>query len=454
MRAWSVLVCVGVCCCSVFLASARGLAQTRRVVVISIDGLMPRTYASAGWNVPTLRRLADRGVFAAGVVGVFPSVTYPSHTTLITGVTPARHGIYTNRLLDPVSRSEGAWYWYARDIHTVTLPQAATTEHLRTAMINWPVSVGTRADILFPDLATVNEPTPVISSQSPVTPAMLLNRVDASIHRGLRWPRADADRAEIAAGVIREDQPDLLLVHLDEVDAVQHEHGPDSEAAHQAVERADSEVATILRALINSGLDAQTDIVIVSDHGCAPVQSELDPNAAFRQNGWLRLDDAGQVTEWTVYFQSSGGSGFVYLKDEADGTLRERVYRVLHDLGRNPQTGISRVLDRSDLRALGGDPRAAFAIEMVPGFTSGEGMSELVRPASLRGSHGYLPSDPAMYASLIMAGPDVNAHRNLGMVRMTAIAPTIASWLHVTLSANADHPLPVATMPRALTARK
>jgi predicted AlkP superfamily pyrophosphatase or phosphodiesterase len=454
MRAWSLLSLAGVCCCSVFLTSARASAHTRHVVVISIDGLMPRTYASAGWNVPTLRRLASRGVFAEGVVGVFPSVTYPSHTTLITGVTPAQHGIYANRLLDPASQAEGAWYWNSRDIHTVTLPGAATTGHWRTAMINWPVSVGTRAAVLLPDLATVNEPGRVTSSRSLATPATLLHQVDAAIHRGLTWPVSDSDRSAIAAWVIREDLSDLLLLHLDEVDAAQHEFGPDSEAAHRAVERADGEVATILHALLHSGLDRQTDIVIVSDHGCAPVWNELNPNAAFRQNGWLRLDDAGQVTDWTVYFQSSGGSGFVYLKDSDDGDLRERVDHVLHTLSADPRTGISRVLDRGDLRALGADPRPAFAIEMAPGFTSGEGVSELVRPASVRGSHGYPPTNPAMYASLIMAGPDVRARGSLGVIRMTAVAPTVASWLHVRLAAQADDPLRITTANHALSARK
>jgi predicted AlkP superfamily pyrophosphatase or phosphodiesterase len=454
MRAWSLLSFAGVCCCWVLLTSVRGSAQTRHVVVISIDGLMPETYVSAGWNVPTLHRLADRGVFADGMVGVFPSVTYPSHTTLITGVTPARHGIYANQLLDPASRSEGAWYWYSREIHTVTLPDAAATGHLRTAMINWPVSVGARAAVLLPDLATVHEPGRAISTRSLATPTTLLNQVDSAIHRGLRWPVSDSDRSEIAAWVIREDHPDLLLLHLDEVDDVQHVFGPDSEPAHRAVERADQDVAVILRALIRSGLDAQTDVLIVSDHGCAPVQSEVNPNAAFRQNGWLRLDDEDQITSWTVYFQSSGGSGFVYLKDDDDEALRESVEHVLHNLSVDPRIGISRILDRGDLRALGADPRAAFGVEMIPGFTSGEGASELLRPAPLRGSHGYRPTDPAMYAALIMAGPDVRARGSLGLVQMTAVAPTVASWLHIRLSPQADHPLAVTTAPRVLTARK
>ncbi len=81
-----------------------------RVLLISVDGLKPSSYTDPAFaaRTPNLRRLAQEGVWADGVVGVTPTVTYPSHTTLITGVEPARHGIYDNRILDPENRSNGA----------------------------------------------------------------------------------------------------------------------------------------------------------------------------------------------------------------------------------------------------------------------------------------------------------------------------------------------------------
>jgi predicted AlkP superfamily pyrophosphatase or phosphodiesterase len=452
MRTLPLWVFVGVIGCTLFVTSGTVAGPLRHVVVISIDGLMPRTYLSAGWNAPTLRQLATRGVFAEGVVGVFPTVAYPSHTTLITGVPPALHGIYTNRVVAPGRRSNGAWYWDSRDIHAVTLPAAAGTHHFRTAMINWPVSVGTPATVLLSDFAP-SKGRGLIAWRSIATPATLIDQVGAAAHRVLTWPLSDSDRSEIAAWTIRNDQADLVWLHLDELDGVQHESGPDSAAAHRAVSKADREVEMILQNVVDRGLDDQTDIVVVSDHGCAPVRQELDPNAAFLQRRWLRLDGSGDIVEWTVYFQSSGGSGFVYLKDDKDVNVRDDVGRLLNALRADPLTGIHRVLDRRDLRALGADPRAAFGIEMASGFTTGEGAAELVQAASLRGSHGYRPTDPAMYASLIMAGPDVSARGSLGLVPMTAIAPTLASWVHVRLSSHADQPLQTTTGTTMASAR-
>src|SRR5690349_17631228 len=72
-------------------------------VMISVDGLMPASYTQAdalGLKIPNLRRLMAAGAWARGVVGVLPSVTYPSHTTLVTGVPPRLHGITTNMIVD------------------------------------------------------------------------------------------------------------------------------------------------------------------------------------------------------------------------------------------------------------------------------------------------------------------------------------------------------------------
>lgn len=105
----------------VTITLAPGMAQTpqeSRVIMISIDGLMPVSYKDPALPAPNLRSLAQSGVWADGVVGVLPTVTFPSHTTLITGVEPAVHGIYDNRIFDPENKSDGAWYYYAREPFT------------------------------------------------------------------------------------------------------------------------------------------------------------------------------------------------------------------------------------------------------------------------------------------------------------------------------------------------
>ena len=83
------------------------------MLLISIDGLRPGDLTEAeqrGLKIPNLRRFLVEGSYAQGVIGVLPTVTYPSHTTLLTGASPARHGIVGNNTFDPAQINAGGWY--------------------------------------------------------------------------------------------------------------------------------------------------------------------------------------------------------------------------------------------------------------------------------------------------------------------------------------------------------
>ena len=133
--------------------AAAGHAAAVPVVMISIDGMGPDYLLEAdrhGLTIPNLRRFLKEGAWAHGVKGVLPTVTYASHTTLVTGVSPARHGILYNEPFDPLDRNKEGWYWYAEDIHAPALWDAAREAGLDTAIVDWPVTVGARARWCIP----------------------------------------------------------------------------------------------------------------------------------------------------------------------------------------------------------------------------------------------------------------------------------------------------------------
>jgi predicted AlkP superfamily pyrophosphatase or phosphodiesterase len=114
------------------------------VILLSVYGLRPAAVLQAqqhGLRVPVLRSFVEQGTYADGVVGVLPTLTYPSHTTLVTGVSPATHGIYSNTTFDPLFQNQVGWHWYAEDEHAPTLWAAAHQRGLLTASMNWPVTV-------------------------------------------------------------------------------------------------------------------------------------------------------------------------------------------------------------------------------------------------------------------------------------------------------------------------
>src|SRR3990170_4446735 len=123
-----------------------GRAPRPRVVLLSVDGLWARDLEraeSAGVRLPVLDSLRRAGVLAAGVVGSFPSVTFPSHTTMITGVRPARHGVYSNQrpwFPSDTGPEARAWYWEAAHVRVPSLFDVARRAGKKTAAVYWPVT--------------------------------------------------------------------------------------------------------------------------------------------------------------------------------------------------------------------------------------------------------------------------------------------------------------------------
>ena len=156
--------------------AAQQPVQTPLLLMISIDGLRPDYVTAAdahGAKIPNLRRFLAEGAFAQGVLGVIPTVTYPSHTTLITGVSPAAHGIFANTVFDPLRENQSGWYWYSEDIRVATLWGAAARAGLSTASVQWPVSVGARVTWNIPEFWRAGTPDDAKLLRAVATPGLL-----------------------------------------------------------------------------------------------------------------------------------------------------------------------------------------------------------------------------------------------------------------------------------------
>jgi len=420
--------------------AAAQVAEAPRVILISIDGLMPSAYTDPALapHTPNLRRLAQGGVWADGVVGVLPTVTYPSHTTLITGVDPAIHGIYDNRIFDPENKSDGAWYWFARSIKVPTLPMAARARGLTAAAVTWPVTIGMDLDYLAPEYIGPPHPQSLEMLRSLSQPRGLIDAAAVARGRAFSWPQNDRDRTDLTTFILKTFDPNVMLLHLIELDSAQHNFGPGAPEALQTLARVDAHVGEIVEAVRAAGRGDRTHIAVVSDHGFLPVTTQLQPNAALKQAGLLTVDARGNVASWRAYFHASGGSGYVHVKDPAD---RARVHQLLMDLKKNPANGIREVWTAEGLAAKGAHPDAAFGIDVVDGFYTGGGDDVLVKPATSKGGHGFDPDRTALHSSFILSGPAVAARGSVGVIRMTQIAPTLAAILDVSLSPAAARPL-------------
>jgi predicted AlkP superfamily pyrophosphatase or phosphodiesterase len=421
----------------VFTAPLGRDTPRRPVVMISIDGLRPDYVLEAdrhGLRIPTLRRILRDGAHATGVRGVTPTVTYPSHTTLVTGVAPARHGILNNATFDPLGKNAGGWYWYASDIRVPTLWDAAAAAGIRSASVNWPVTVGARITWDIPEYWRTSSDDDRKLLRALATPGLLpgLERRLGPYPAGADGSvEADRLRGRFAARLLETRRPGLMLVHLLSLDHEEHTSGPFSPASLAALEALDSVVDTIATAAARSA-GRPVVVAIVSDHGFLPVTREVHLATALRAGGLMTFasDTARYPSDWTAAPWTANGSAAVVLRDSASAAVRGRVGRLLDSLARDSANGIASVIDGDSLRTLGGFPGASWLVSLREGFATGSRTrGPLVTPGAQRGAHGFPADLPAMRAAFFIAGPGIPAGRSLGEIDMRDVAPTVAGLL-------------------------
>ena len=431
-----------------------GTADAKTVVMVSVDGMNPEyvTEAAArGINMPNLQRFMREGCYASGVTGVLPTVSWPSATTLMTGVEPARHGVLNNpHFVAPDRNQAGSIYLFASDVKADTLWDAAARSGRVTANVDQLVSVGNpsvRYDIprFEPFSAATDNHAAIAAAAHPVG---LLADLEAKLgpYVGVDFDNPDYDRSRtrFAIEILHRYHPQFLTVHLSGVDVNAHAHAPYSPEAKRAAENIDGLIGELKAAALRD--DPDTVVVVVSDHGQIAATRVLNARLAFAEAGLIDVAPlvAGQkarVTGWQADFWGNA----VMLKNPADAAVKARVGDLLHRLAADPDNGIVRVLDEAEIRKLGGFPNASFLLEMKDGTILGSDLvGSRIRelPAPI-GFHGELPSNHGMNAAFFIAGKGVKPGRNLGQIDMRQIAPTVAKAIGVKLKDAVQPVLPV-----------
>jgi len=237
------------------------------VILISLDGFRP-DYLNK-YPAPTLSMLAQKGVRAKWMTPSFPSLTFPNHYAIATGLYPDHNGIVANNIYAPEfnetfsmgKREEvenGRW-WLGEPIWVTAEKQGQ-----RAAAFFFP---GTEAEIAGK--------RPTIWKQFDDS-FPNLERVDTV----LSW--LDMPRAE---------RPTMITLYFSDVDHGGHDAGPDSENVREAIVKVDQALSRLVEGLKARGIFDRVNLVIVSDHGMARV----DPRNAVVLDDYVDLKQAQQV---------------------------------------------------------------------------------------------------------------------------------------------------------------
>jgi predicted AlkP superfamily pyrophosphatase or phosphodiesterase len=406
----------------------------RQVILISIDGLTTKDYLhpDGGLAIPNLSALMANGCPADGMTGIFPTVTYPSHTAMITGQPSSVHGIYTNTPVDPFGYENGGWFYYAEQIRVPTLWQILHGANLKTAAVSWPVTVGAEVDYLLPEYRPVRTPEDVALMSALSTKGMFREMIAVD---STDRPMTDEWRTKATIRILATRHPDLLALHLSALDAAQHRYGPHSSEAHVALEKIDSQIGEIRAAVAASGQATETAWVVVSDHGFYPASRLVNPMVVLRSAGLITTNPAGQVRDWKVFTSNEGGSIFLVARDSSDTASIRKSIELMKQLAADPANGIVKLYTPEELKAMHSNPNAFLALEAARGFAFGSNLEgPIVTPMSPGGKHGYNPDIPELRPAMILSGAGVYPCHLREGVRIVDVGPTVAALLDVPMT--------------------
>jgi len=388
---WRVAIAALITCC-LFSAAAQGreLDDQPYLILISLDGF--RWDYIDRFPTPAIDALASHGVKAEALLPVFPTLTFPNHYTIATGLYPARHGIIANRFR---SRENGDWFIHkqkatAQDGHWYKgepLWVAAENAGIRTASFYF---VGSEADIRGVQPADWRAYDKSVGG-------------DARVRQVLNWLKRKPTR-----------RPHLITLYFEDVDDYSHWYGPDSPENAAAVERVDGYLTALISGIDELPFADQVSIVLVSDHG----------------QGSFNLDSKALVLDELLDLSGTSpvdGQSYVFLYlDEPDvkraTAIRDRINEVwncgnayLPD-DTPPAWMVRENPDFADVLIIA-DPGCAVISSM-----------DQSRKIT-RGDHGWPPEMPEMAGIFIAAGPRLPRGMNIGPVRSVDLYPLLMRLL-------------------------
>lgn len=408
------------------------------VIMISIDGLVPDYYtapAQNGLRVPNLTQMKLGGAYADGVEGVYPTITYPSHTTLITGTRPATHGIVQNRIFEaPTSPQTKEWYWYADALKMPTLWSIAKKSGLSTAAVGWPVTAKADIDYNVPEILDPGESPPTAKRTIQyATPGLMEKAMAATQSSDIS---TDGKRTIYSEYIIKEYKPKLMLIHLIDLDSAHHKYGPRTPEALQVAEREDTYIGRIIEATKQAGIFDKTTFILVSDHGFASIDKKYAPNVTLVKEKLITLDENGKAKDWKAAAWPAGGSCAIVLRDANDKVTAAKVTEIFKHILEKSSSPLNRVVTAAELKRLGAIPEAFLMLEAASGYSFDEALTgSEIRDSGkdYRGTHGYLPTRAEMRASLIIYGANTKVGSRISLAKMIDIGPTAAALLGLIL---------------------
>lgn len=421
----------------------------QKLFILSMDAMVHEDVAYM-MQKPNFARIMAKRAEVEKVCTVYPSMTYPAHTAIITGCRPGKNGIYVNSKIKPFKDGYVHWPLESRRVRVENLFAAAKRAGCSTAAVYWPITacdpnidhVINEYFFYLPDEDIVETFRRQGSSEA------ALQAVRENMPRFRYEKRAKGIGPNLSntmddfimgctCSLLRSEKPDVLALHNCYIDSTRHYYGAFAPEVYKALDQMDVWLGEVLQAMEDAGGYEDVNFIILSDHGQMNFDRYTRLNVLLQRGGFIDIAPDGSVYDWRA-FCKGGMSAPVFLSDPNYEPLRREVYECLKELAKDPRWGIEDVFTVEETREMYGTYGTFSFMVEGDGHTSftddwhGEPSVPVEAIEGYRAKHGYRP-EKGPQPVFLAAGPAFRPGAVVETAHVTDEAPTLAAVLGQTL---------------------
>ena len=411
--------------------------QPKHMIILSFDAIDKKDFEFIK-TLPNFSRIINEGSYSNDVESVYPSLTYPAHTTIVTGKYPVNHGVINNILVQPKYFNNSDWCWQRKYINGKTLYDIAKEKGMKTASFLWPVTG--KADIdynvpeIFPTRLFQNQILLSLSNGSKYF-QFDINRRFGKIRKGISQPNLDDFILTSFLYLLEKKKPELMLAHFTDLDTSRHNYGYGSDEAYSSLKRHDIRLGKIINSLEKLKIYEDTTLVVLGDHSFLDADYVIKLNKLFIDNSLLFLDSNNKIKDYHAYCNYCDGSAYIYLKNKLK---KDKVFNLLKDFSEQNDNCIKSIISGNEAKTLGADPNCDFMLEAKQGYyfindIDGELISK-TGDKYHKATHGYSPKIAGYQTIFLIKGPSIKQNYSIGNIHLTDEGPTLAHILDGSLS--------------------
>ena len=421
----------------------------QKLFIMSIDAMVREDVAYM-MTKPNFAKIMANRAEVERVCTVYPSMTYPAHTSILTGCRPGKTGIYLNSRIKPVKDNSVHWPLESRNVRVENLFAAAKRAGCTTASVFWPITAcDPNIDHVINEYFFYLPDEDIVETfRRQGSDEVALQAVRENLPRFRKSKRAKGCGPNLTntmddfimgctCWLLRNAKPDVLALHNCYIDSTRHYYGAFAPEVYKALDQMDVWLGEVLQAMEDAGCYEDVNFIILSDHGQMDLARYTRLNVLLQRGGFIDIAPDGSVYDWRA-FCKGGMSAPVFLSDPNYEPLKKAVYEYLLELAKDPQWGIEQVFTVEETREMYGTYGTFSFMVESDGHTTftddwhGECSVPVEAIEGYRAKHGYRP-EKGPQPIFLASGPAFKPGAVVANAHVTDEAPTLAAVLGQTL---------------------